>query len=500
MRGIPPSSLENAELPIVITEGEKKALALHRLGLHGRSVGSPRFISIGLSGVWNWRGQVGKATDKDGVRRPVKGVIPDFNRITWDKRSVYIVFDANVTTNGSVDAARHTLAKELERRGANVSYVTIPLKDHVNGVDDLLAAKGPDYVLGLMAGARQLDSGSSRVGRKSQATVLVELGSEAELFHTSEGESYASVYLEEHCETWGVRSRGFREWLIQEYYQREHKTPTAQALQDALGVLQGRARYEGMVREVHTRIAQHEDAIYLDLADEAWRVVRVSRDSWRVISSGEAAVRFRRPRGMLALPQPIPGGNLHMLRRFVNVTEEQWPLIAAWLAACYRPNTPFPILALHGEQGSAKSTTARMLRALIDPNKAALRSEPRHEHDLMIAATNGWLVPLDNLSRIRPWLADALCRLSTGAGFAARELYQDNDEILFDAMRPVMINGIEELATRSDLLDRTLDLTLPAIPDHKRRPTLQLWQEFELAQPAITRGLDGRSELRLAPP
>ncbi|HEY5883053.1 MAG TPA: hypothetical protein VIT88_00115 [Pyrinomonadaceae bacterium] len=274
---------------------------------------------------------------------------------------------------------------QLTRRGANVSYVTIPPNDNVNGVDDLLGAKGPDYVLGLMAAAQKSDMASAS-GRKSQATILVELGGESDLFHTPEGEAYAAVEVDAHFETWLLRSRGFRDWLTQQYYLTNHKSPSSQALQDALGVLQGRARYDGCTRDVHTRIAHHEDAIYVDLGDEAWRVVKISAETWQVISSIQVPVRFRCPRGMLALPEPVRNGNLGVLRNFINVTDEQWPLIAAWLVACFRPNRPFPILALHGEQGSAKSTTARILRALIDPNKAALRSEPRNEHDLMIAA------------------------------------------------------------------------------------------------------------------
>jgi len=111
--------------------------------LHDRPADTPRFLSIGLSGVWNWtEGRVGKASDRNGVRRPVKGVIPDFDRINWNQRAVNIIFDANVTTNNSVEAARDNLAKELTRRGAEVSYVTIPTHENVNGIDDLLV-QGP---------------------------------------------------------------------------------------------------------------------------------------------------------------------------------------------------------------------------------------------------------------------------------------------------------------------------------------------------------------------
>ena len=88
---------------------------------------------------------------------------------------------------------------------------------------------------------------------------------------------------------------------------------------------------------------------------------------------------------------------------------------------------------------------ARVLRALIDPSSVPLRAVPRALHDLMISANAGWVVSLDNLSNVPPWLSDALCRLSTRGGFATRELYTDTDEVLFDAQRPVVVNGIEEL-------------------------------------------------------
>jgi hypothetical protein len=103
----------------------------------------------------------------------------------------------------------------------------------------------------------------------------------------------------------------------------------------------------------------------------------------------------------------------------------------------------------------------------------------------MIAAVNGWVVNLDNLSHLPAWLSDAICRLSTGGGFATRELYSDSDEVLFDAQRPVILNGIEELATRGDLLDRSVILYLEEIPKAERKREAVFWQEFEAALPKL---------------
>jgi hypothetical protein len=126
-----------------------------------------------------------------------------------------------------------------------------------------------------------------------------------------------------------------------------------------------------------------------------------------------------------------------------------------------------------------------MVRALIDPNKADLRSEPKTMQDVILAARNGWIVALDNLSSLPQWLSDTLCRLSTGAGFGTRQLYSDTDEILIEVKRPSILNGIEELAVRGDLLDRCLVLYLPSIPETARRSESELWSAFHAAQPQI---------------
>jgi hypothetical protein len=272
---------------------------------------------------------------------------------------------------------------------------------------------------------------------------------------------------------------------VRAFFDRYDKPPGAQALQHALERLEARAQFDGTEREVHVRVAEHGDNIYLDLANERWEAVEVTPGvGWRVVS--EPPICFRRPRGMLPLPTPTRDGLAKELRRFVNVPDEaSWRLLLAWLVQALRPKGPYPVLILQGEQGSAKSTVERLLRALIDPSTAPLRTTPRNERDLIIAATNSWCAAFDNISNLPPWLSDAFCRLSTGGGFSARELYTDSEEVLFDATRPVILNGITDVATRPDLLDRSIIISLPPIPEDKRKPEAELWREFEKARPAI---------------
>jgi hypothetical protein len=309
------------------------------------------------------------------------------------------------------------------------------------------------------------------------------LSNDVEFFHTQEGRPYGTIAVQGHYETWHVGSTHFREWLAHSFYQAEKSVPNGWALDDALTEINAKAKYVGHELQVSTRVAESEGNIYLDLGDPDWRAVEVTPSGWSIVS--HPPVRFRRSNGMGALPTPERGGRISSLRRFVNVKDDDWILFVSWLIAALRPEGPYPILGLNGEQGSAKTTTGKVARRLIDPFKAPMRAKPRNEQDLMITASTSHIITLDNLSNIEQWLSDALCRLSTGGGLATRKLYTDEEETIFDAQRPILLNGIEDVAVKGDLLDRMLILSLPEISDKERQEEAVFWAEFELVRPQI---------------
>ncbi len=312
-----------------------------------------------------------------------------------------------------------------------------------------------------------------------------------------------------HVETWPLRSRQLSGWCRTRHNAAHGKPIPSNALRDALSECEARAHTNGTERPVSIRVARAPDGVWLDLGDSGWTVVRVTPTGWDVhawpATMGPPPVRFRRGRGTTVLDPPVHGGSLDALREFVPATDEDWPLILGWLVACLRPTGPYPVLVIQGEQGSAKSTVCRMLRSLVDPSSAPLRSLPRTERDLAIHAATNWVVCIDNVSSIPAWLADCICRLATGGGFSTRELYSDAEEVIFTAQRPVILNGIEELTNRDDLRDRALIVTLPSIPDRRRRDEASLWAAFEAARPfilgalltAVSGGLSRADEVRL---
>jgi hypothetical protein len=314
--------------------------------------------------------------------------------------------------------------------------------------------------------------------------MLRAIGRCGELFHTPAGAAYADIPVNNHRETWPIRSQRFRNWLRRCHYAATGEAASAASIRSVLDLLEARAQFDGPERAVHIRTAEHGGRIYLDLADEHWRAVEIGADGWRVISS--PPVRFRRATGMLALPIPEPGGSIEALSSFLNLpSRNDFVLIVAWLLAALRCKGPYPLIAISGEQGSAKTSLCKFLRALVDPNVAPVRALSREERELMIAANNGHLLAFDNLSGLPSWLSDALCRLATGGSFAARRLYTDDEEVLFQAARPILLNGIEDCISRPDLGDRAIFLTLAPIADGDRRSEADLWREFEVTRPRI---------------
>jgi hypothetical protein len=314
--------------------------------------------------------------------------------------------------------------------------------------------------------------------------MLTEIGACGELFHTATGTAFADLLVDDHRETWPIRSKRFRGWLRRRYYEATGGALGAHAISSELDLLEARAQFDAPERSVHVRIAEQDGHIYLDLADQHWRAVEIGPDGWRVKQC--PPVRFRRPAGMLPLPSPEQRGSIEALLPLLNLSSRNdFVLVVAWLLATLRAGGPYPLLAISGEQGSAKTVLSKMLKALLDPNTAPVRALPREERELMIAANNGHLLAFDNLSGLPTGLSDAFCRLASGGSFAVRQLYTNDDEVLFQAARPLLVNGIEDVVSRPDLADRGIFLTLAPIGEQQRRSEAELWREFARARSGI---------------
>lgn len=346
-----------------------------------------------------------------------------------------------------------------------------------------------ELTYGQMTIVKALESRAQTSGAQpTYRDMLLELADDLDLFCTPRGDAYASLQHAGHRETYALSSTALKRLLTTRFYNTYDNAPNPDSLSAAIATLDARAHSEGKVEEVFCRLGYARGRIYLDLADEDWRVVEIDTGGWRVLSM--SPVHFSRSAGMQPIPEPVHGGSLGWLRGVLNLPDdEQFALVLAWLVGAMHPKGPYPILILQGEQGSAKSTTARLLRSLIDPARPPMRSAPSCARDLMIAASSSWVLAFDNLSAIKADMSDVFCQLATGAGFATRRLYTDDEETIFDAKRPILMNGISDLAKREDLASRAITIRLPHIPPDNRRTEREIASKFDKLQPRLVGAL-----------
>ncbi len=333
-------------------------------------------------------------------------------------------------------------------------------------------------------------------GRTTKPDMLVELvRSKGTLFHDSDDEVFISFKVEEidtgsgevtgqHYETWNLRSKGFKKWASYLFFSTYETVPGDTAISEAIDTLSGIGQFEGEEIETCLRYGFHDQKVYIDLGCDRWKIVEISTDGYQIIDSQNAPVKFVRPNILRPLPLPKKGGDIALLWEHLNIESKDGRiLVLAFLLECMRVKTPYPVLEIVGQQGSAKSTFSKRLREIIDPSKVALRSAPRSVEDIFIATRNNHVICYNNLSHLTANSQDAFCTISTGGGDATRKLYSSSDEEVFEAMRPIIINGISQLSTRPDLGDRTIAIELPRIDKYVTEAKLN--QKWEADLPLI---------------
>jgi hypothetical protein len=317
---------------------------------------------------------------------------------------------------------------------------------------------------------------------KDPVAILIDYAkSNYELFCDPQNQAYATVVVDKHKETYAVDSAAFQGLLQSWYYRKTKRGLNKTVLDSVLSTISAIARYDGEKKDVHLRVAQIEDIIYIDICNDAWECIQVTPEGWDILY--EPPVVFLRSDTMLPLPSPIKDGNIELLLKHINIDKDQLPLVIGWLLMCLQKgNGTYPPLVLNGSAGSGKSTASRMLRKLVDPNKADLLTLSKID-DLRVIATGNHLFAFDNLSSISPAISDALCKIASGDNQTFRELYTTNSAYTVSSKSPILLNGIPELVRRDDLASRSLKLRLNQITSRKTES--EAWKLFDIDAPSI---------------
>lgn len=480
-----PVDLHDLADPVLIVEGASDVAACRAIGL--AAVGRPS----------NRAGSADLATLLDG-------------------RTVLVVGERDGKPDGSWpgrDGAKAVTQQLAGRWGEPVAWTLPP--GHAKDLRGWLQAK--------IAGGLQLDDAEAahqagvellavlkeaaktvKPQKRTQADALVDLAlSQFRLGRTDRGDAFA-VAKDGPAVAMMFRGGkdGLRKKLARMFRQTSGKTPSASALGDALVALEGQA-LDADPEPVALRIAEvasdmsdndsrdsSGNTLVLDLADPTGRAVVIRPDGWGLVD--RSPVLFQRTALSGNLPEPAAvhePAAFRELRDLLNVTADAWPLVVGWLVAAYFPTIPHPVLMLGGEQGTGKSTAAKLMINLIDPSPALLRSQPRDTEQWAISAAGSWVVCIDNVSYIASWWSDALCKAVTGDGWIRRKLYTDSDLAVLTFKRCVALTSIDAGALRGDLGDRLLLIDLERITEDRRRTEAELEAAYHAASPRLLAGL-----------
>lgn len=325
----------------------------------------------------------------------------------------------------------------------------------------------------------------------SQASKLLELietNEDIVIFRDTYGDAFVSLKVDEVQQIWPCKSKQFKRWLSLVYWNTYKISIPADAVTSAINTIEGSASFEKETIPLECRNAWREDELWYDLTNDKWQAVKITKSGWEIID--KPPILFRRYTHHKEQVTPVVEGDARLLLKYLNISDpKQRNLILVYMVSVFIPGIAHPILLIHGPQGSCKSTFCRICRLVGDPSVIETSSMPENHKDLVQTIAHHSLLFFDNVSYISNTVSDILCKAVTGSSFPKRELYSDDDDIIYTFKRSLGINGINMVATRPDLLERSIILELDRVDPKDRKQEKELMEEFKNDLPSILGGI-----------
>jgi hypothetical protein len=293
-------------------------------------------------------------------------------------------------------------------------------------------------------------------GKETQKQKLARIADrDYELVRSSENEVFGLPRFGPrvlHALKGGVGSMRVR--LAAQYEQEFGQYPSNTDLAEMVTSMEGKASAKVPV-EIPMRTASYRDGLILDLGDETGRVIDIQPGHWTL--TDVSPIAFRRTPLTSPLPEPVRGYKLKdTLYPALNLPAADRSLLVACVLSWLWPGISHPVIYLHGEEGTAKSTMARRLRSLVDPSIAELKRKPGRDEDWEVIVAGQSVVVLDNLSTLPEWLSDAICTAVTGTSDVKRRMYANQDLSVVSVRRSFIVTSIKSLVENGDLVDRSV--------------------------------------------
>jgi len=238
----------------------------------------------------------------------------------------------------------------------------------------------------------------------------------------------------------------------------------------------------GQIRSIATRVGHYQGDIYYDLGKPG--VIKISKKKIELVEDPEILFRTSPLTGSLPMPDFSAPNAAKRIIKYINVKDEDRVLALSWVMSLFMPRGTYPIFAISGKQGSAKSTTLEMMKKILDPSEVPMISMPKTEEALFIASRSYKMMPIDNVSKIGSNMSDAMCLIASKGSYATRTHYTNTGLTVLEGHSLMSLNGIGMEISKPDLLSRTLMIEAPPL-DGKHVSTEQLLAGFNKDHPQI---------------
>ena len=329
----------------------------------------------------------------------------------------------------------------------------------------------------------------------SAAEIIVELVLESStLFKDEFGIPHALLKENNHNEVLSIEGSKFESYVSKLYYDNyDKKTASAEAINNAIRTIKGKAIFEGQTIPLHLKVAWaneiNKDEIYYDLSDEKRRCIKITKGiGWKIINN-QIEVLFKRYGHQAPQVEPSHDYDSKIFDKFIdslNIKNEKHKLLVKiWIISLLIPGISHPILLPYGEKGSAKSTLQKKIKTLIDPSPLDLFSIYNDKTQFIQQLAHNYLCFYDNVKREPGWLSDEVCRAVSGGAFSKRKNYTDDDDIPYKYKKILSFSGINIIFSEPDALDRSIKIELERIKDEDNIPDTKIEEELKQQIPAL---------------
>lgn len=316
-----------------------------------------------------------------------------------------------------------------------------------------------------------------------QTEFLLSVVETHEKFLDELGMPYVRFETGNHREIWPVRSKNYRDFLKGEVFKQYAFDSSKAKIEPVLEYVENQCKVSNKTYRLYARVAMQENAVYYDLCNSDWQVVKIDDTGWKVVN--KSPILFKRYPNQAEQVRPVQGNSIKQLFKYFRINKKFDIFLLAIIVAMLIPDISHPIVIIYGQPGSGKSTFSRIIKQIIDPSKMDILSYPTNEKDLPQIINKNWLCVFDNIDSISSFASDIFCRVCTGGAFPKRKLFTDDDEITYNLRNCLILNGLNQSVTKNDLLDRCAFFELQPFDSFSRKTDEEFWNSFKADLPSI---------------